>query len=73
MRLYFFIIFMDYAILRLFRPLEQYVGLDILTVGVLCFVSFLGWMLKSSESACLSFAEWDILTVTWILESYFFD
>jgi hypothetical protein len=74
MRLYFIITFMGYAILRLFRPLEQYAGPSILTVGVLCFVFFLGWILKcSSETACLSFAERDIFTVIWILELYYID
>jgi hypothetical protein len=29
-----------------FRPLEGYVGLPILTVGVLCFVVFLGCLFR---------------------------
>jgi hypothetical protein len=31
---------MDQAMLRLFRPLEEYVGASILTVGVLCRFCF---------------------------------
>jgi hypothetical protein len=42
------IIFMDSAMLGLFRPLEKYVGPSILTVGALCFVVLLGCMLKFS-------------------------
>jgi hypothetical protein len=48
----------------LFRPLEEYVGPSILTVGILRFVFFSGCMLElPSESACLPFLERDIAIV----------
>jgi hypothetical protein len=76
MRLYFIIIiiFMDWAMFRMFRPLGQYVGPFILTLGVLWLVFFFSWMLKcSTESACLPFSEWNVFTVIWILELCYFD
>jgi hypothetical protein len=45
----------------LFRPLDEYVGPAILNVGALCFVFFLGCMLKFTlEFVCLPFVERDI-------------
>jgi hypothetical protein len=65
---------MDWAMFGLFRPLEEYVVPPILTVGALCFVIFLGFMLNYSlEVVCLPFAERDISTPIWILEHYYFD
>jgi hypothetical protein len=40
---------MDYAMLGLFRPLEQYGGPAILTVGALRFIVFSGCTLKFSS------------------------
>jgi hypothetical protein len=57
--------------LGLFRPLEEYVGPSILTVGALCFVVLLGCMLTFSlESVCLPFVKRDVI---WILECYYLD
>jgi hypothetical protein len=58
----------------LFHPPEEYAGPSILTVGVLCFVFFLGCMLEfSSESAYLPFVAHDISIVVLILEFYHLD
>jgi hypothetical protein len=57
-----------------FRPLEEYVGPSIATLGALPFVVFLDCMLTfTSESACLSFVELEVSTVIWILEFYYLD
>jgi hypothetical protein len=67
------IIFMDYASSLLFRPLEEYVGPSILTVGTLCFVLFLGCILKLFRNSCLPIVERDIPTVICILEFYYLE
>jgi hypothetical protein len=60
--------------LGLFRPLEENVGPSILTVGALCFVVLLGFMLKiSSEFVCFPFVERDVSTVILSLEFYDLD
>jgi hypothetical protein len=68
------IIIIDFAMRGLFRPLYEYTDLSILTVGVLCFVLFLGCMLEfSSKSARLPFAASDISIVMCILEFDYLD
>jgi hypothetical protein len=58
--------------LGLFRPLAEYGGPYIVTVGALYFVCFLRCILKvSSESICLQFVERDIPSLIWILRFYY--
>jgi hypothetical protein len=57
--------------LGLFRPLYEYAGPSILTVGVLCFIFILACMLEFSlESASLPFVVRDISSVICILDFY---
>jgi hypothetical protein len=58
------IIFRDYVMRGLFRPLEEYACPSILDVVYLCFIFLLGCMLEfSSVSACVPFVACDICTV----------
>jgi hypothetical protein len=55
----------------LFRPLEEYAGPTILTVGSLRFIFFSRCMFElSSGSAYIPFLERDISIVNWILDFY---
>jgi hypothetical protein len=50
--------------LGLVRRLEEHVGSSVLNVGALCFMFFLGCMLKfSSEFVCLPLVGCDVPTV----------
>jgi hypothetical protein len=48
LKVFIIIITVDYAMLGPFRPLEEYVGPTILTVGALCFVVLLACMFTFS-------------------------
>jgi hypothetical protein len=64
---------MDSAMLGLFRPLEKYVGPQIVTVSDLCHVLLLGCVLKfSSKFVCIPFVEYNFIVI-WILEFYYLD
>jgi hypothetical protein len=56
------------AMFGLFCNLEEYVVPSILTVGTLCFVILLGYMLKFVH---LPFVKCDVSTVISILEFYY--
>jgi hypothetical protein len=63
-----FVFLTDSAMFSPFRPLEEYAGPSILTVGALCFFFFLSVKIFSSEFVCFPFVERDICSVTRILE-----
>jgi hypothetical protein len=60
------IVFMDWAMLGLFRRVEHYVGPIIIALGDLCFIALLSCMLKFSLNfVYFPLVETDITTVIW--------